>query len=60
MLDEDKTVQCAISTEALDDLEKGTRVKAEERVDQFERLRSAIEKRADQKFSAGVVEAGGS
>ena len=59
MLNEDKTVQCAISTEALDDLEKGTRVKAEERVDQFERLRSAIEKRADQKFSAGFVEAGG-
>jgi hypothetical protein len=59
MLNEDKIVPCAISTEALDDLEKGTSVKTEERVNQFERLRSAIEERADQKFSAGFVEAGG-
>ena len=59
MLNEDKIVPCAISTEALDDLEKSASVKAEERVNQFERLRVAIEERADQKFSAGFVEAGG-
>jgi hypothetical protein len=59
MLNEDKIVPCAISTEALDDLEKGTSVKNEERVNQFMRLRSTIEERADQKFSAGFVEAGG-
>ena len=42
MLNEDKIFPCAISTEALDDLEKSTSVKAEERVNQFARLRSAI------------------
>jgi hypothetical protein len=59
MLNEDKIIQCAISTEALDHLERGFNGKTEDRVNQFERLRSAIEERADQKFSAGFVEAGG-
>ena len=59
MLNDGKVVSCAISTAALDDLEQKTSVKADGRVDQFLRLRSAIEERAEQKFSAGFVEAGG-
>ena len=59
MVDQGKIVPCAISTAALDDLEKSTSVKAEERVNQFVRLRAAIEERAERKFSAGFVESGG-
>ena len=59
MLNQGKVVLCAISTAALDDLEKNTSVKAEGRVDQFFRLRAMIEKRAEQKFSAGFIESGG-
>jgi hypothetical protein len=59
MLNQGKVVPCAISTAALDDLERNTSVKAEGRLDQFVRLRAAIEERAEQKFSAGFVESGG-
>ncbi len=59
MLDQGKVVACAISTAALDGLEQNTSIKAEERVNQFVRLRAAIEERAVQKFSAGFVESGG-
>jgi hypothetical protein len=59
MLDQGKVVACAISTAALDGLERNTSIKAEERVNQFVRLRAAIEERAVQKFSAGFVESGG-
>ena len=59
MLDQGKVVACAISTAALDDLERDTSVKAEGRVDQFVRLRAAIEERVEQKFAAGFVESGG-
>ena len=59
MLNQGAVVACAISTAALDDLERNTRVKAEERVDQFIRLRAVIEERAEQKFSAGFLESGG-
>jgi hypothetical protein len=59
MLNQGKVVQCAISTAALDDLEQNASVKENGRVDQFIRLRAAIEERAEQKFSAGFVEAGG-
>ncbi len=59
MLDGAKVISCAISTAALDDLERNTSVKAEGRVDQFVRLRTVVEERAEQKFSAGFVEAGG-
>ena len=59
MLNQGKVVPCAISTAALDDLEHTTSVKENGRVDQFIRLRAAIEERAEQKFSAGFVEAGG-
>ena len=38
MLNQDKTVRCAISTAAMDDLEGKRDVKADQRVDQFMRL----------------------
>jgi len=51
MFDRDKIVQCAISTAAMDDLEgRGSYLKAELRVDQFMRLRGAIEERASLKY----------
>ncbi len=59
MLNEGKVVPCAISTAALDDLEQNTSIKADGRVDQFVRLRTMVEERAEQKFAAGFVEFGG-
>ena len=59
MLNDGKVVPCAISTAALDDLEQNTSVKADGRVDQFVRLRSLVEERAEQKFADGFVESGG-
>ena len=59
MLNQGKVVPCAISTAALDGLERNTSVKADGRVDQFVRLRTVVEERAEQKFSAGFVESGG-
>ena len=59
MFDQGKLVPCAISTAALDDLERNTSVKADGRVEQFIRLRSLVEERAEQKFAAGFVESGG-
>src|SRR5207245_3341444 len=57
MLNQGKTVRCAISTAAMDDLEGKRDVKADQRVDQFVRLRDAIEERASRKFFEGPVEA---
>jgi hypothetical protein len=59
MLNQGKVVTCAISTAAMDGLERNTSVKADERVEQFVRLRAVIEEHADQKFTAGFVESGG-
>ena len=39
MFNQGKTVRCAISTAAMDDLESKHDVKADQRVDQFVRLR---------------------
>ena len=50
MLNQDKVILCAISTAAMDDLEGRHDVKADQRVDQFMRLREAIEERASCKF----------
>ena len=50
MLDQDKVILCAISTAAMDDLEGRRDVKPDQRVDQFMRLREAIEERASRKF----------
>ena len=50
MLNQDKVVQCAISTAAMDDLEGNRDVKAHQRVEQFMRLREVIEEQASRKF----------
>ena len=50
MLNQSKVILCAISTAAMDDLEGRRDVRAEQRVDQFIRLREAIEERASRKF----------
>jgi Protein of unknown function (DUF1488) len=50
MLNQGKVILCAISTAAMDDLEGRHDVKADQRVDQFIRLREAIEERASRKF----------
>ena len=50
MLNQDKVIQCAISTEAMDDLEGKRDVKPSHRVGQFMRLREVIEEQASRKF----------
>jgi hypothetical protein len=50
MLNQDKVIQCAISTAAMDDLEGKHDTKPDQRVDQFMRLREAIEEQASRKF----------
>ena len=57
MLNQGKIVRCAISTAAMDDLEGKHDVKADQRVDQFVRLREAIEERASRKFFEGPAQA---
>jgi hypothetical protein len=57
MFNQGNIVRCAISTAAMDDLEGKHDVKADQRVDQFVRLRDAIEERASRKFFEGPVEA---
>jgi hypothetical protein len=57
MLNQDKVIQCAISTAAMDDLE-GKRVKPDQRVDQFMRLREVIEDQASRKFFEEHVRVG--
>jgi Protein of unknown function (DUF1488) len=51
MLNQGKIILCAISTEAMDDLEGSRNVRSDQRVDQFMRLRGVIEERASRKFS---------
>ena len=50
MLNQDRVIQCAISTAAMDDLEGKRGVKPDQRLDQFMRLREVIEERASSKF----------
>ncbi len=50
MLNQSKVIMCAISTAAMDDLEGRRGVRPDQRVDQFMRLREAIEERASRKF----------
>ncbi len=50
MLNQDKVIQSAISTAAMDDLEGNRGVKPGQRVDQFMRLREVIEEQASRKF----------
>ena len=50
LLNQGKVILCAISTAAMDDLEGRRDVKADQRIDQFMRLREVIEERASRKF----------
>ena len=50
MFNQSKTVRCAISTAAMDDLEGKHDLKSDQRVEQFMRLRDVIEERASRKF----------
>ena len=50
MLDKDRIIPCAVTTAAMDDLEGVRNVGAQQRVDQFMRLRAKIEARASSKF----------
>lgn len=50
MVNQGNIILCAISTAAMDDLEGRRDVKADQRIDQFMRLREVIEERASRKF----------
>jgi Protein of unknown function (DUF1488) len=50
MLNQDKVIQCAISTAAMDDLESKRDVRPHQRIEQFMRLREVIEEQASRKF----------
>ncbi len=50
MLDDSRIVTCAISTGAMDEIEHARGVNADQRIDQFLRLRDVIEARAVRKF----------
>ena len=56
MLNEGKVILCAISTSAMDDLEGRRDLKAEQRIDQFMRLREFIEEQASRKFFEGQAQ----
>lgn len=50
MVDQDNVILCAISTAAMDDLERRRDVKSDQRLEQFMRLRDVVEERASRKF----------
>ena len=57
MLNQGKVIPCAISTAAMDDLERRRDVRPDQRVDQFMRLREVVEERASRKFFEEQVQA---
>jgi Protein of unknown function (DUF1488) len=56
MMDGTTEVACAVSSSAMDDLERGPRAKPDQREEQFLRLRSRIEQCASKKFQAREFE----
>jgi len=56
MLDGEREIPCAVSTSAMDDLEKPARVKPDQREAQFIRLLDRIAERAARKFAAREFE----
>jgi Protein of unknown function (DUF1488) len=56
MLEDERKISCAISTSAMDELEKAGRIQPEQREVQFMRLRDRIEQRAAEKFAAKEFE----
>jgi hypothetical protein len=57
MLNQGKVIMCAISTAAMDNIESTRDVRPDQRIDQFMRLRDAIEERASRKFFEEQVQA---
>jgi hypothetical protein len=57
MLNQGNVIMCAISSAAMDDLEGRRDVRADQRIDQFMRLREVIEERASRKFFEESVQA---
>jgi hypothetical protein len=56
MVDGDREVRCAVSSSAMDDLERGVKAKPNQRDEQFLRLRDRIEQCAQRKFLAREFE----
>ncbi len=56
MMDGGREVSCAISSSAMDDLERGVKAKPDQRDEQFLRLREQIERCATRKFQAREFE----
>ncbi|UPK35462.1 DUF1488 domain-containing protein [Bradyrhizobium sp. 186] len=56
MQDGTKEIACAISTSAMDDLERGPRARPNEREAQFARLRERIEACVERKYQATEFE----
>jgi hypothetical protein len=56
MMDGEKEISCAVSSSAMDDLERGVKAKPDQREDQFLRLRDRIEQCASRKFIAAEFE----
>ena len=56
MMDGKKEIACAVSSSAMDDLERGVKTKPDQRHDQFLRLRDRIEQCASRKFLSGDLE----
>jgi hypothetical protein len=50
MSDQGKIIHCAVTSEAMDDIERRRDIKPDQRVTQFMRLREVIEERASRKF----------
>jgi hypothetical protein len=50
MLYQDRIIQCAVSSAAMDVIESGGDVKSDQRADQFVRLRDVIEARVEQRY----------
>jgi hypothetical protein len=56
MLDDGKKIRCAVSTDAMDQLEGSSRTMPAQRENQFQRLRERIEQRAIKKFQDTELE----
>ena len=56
MMNGDKEISCAVSSSAMDDLERGVNAKPDQRDEQFLRLRDRIEECASRKFLAREFE----
>ena len=54
MLHQDRVIQCAVSSAAMDALESGRGVQSDQRLDQFLRLRDIIEERAARRFFENI------